>query len=59
MVTAGVIGHSAMTGIHETCMGNEITMLYEEKLERRINKVHTVTSSLPQSGLGDEPVRTT
>lgn len=59
MVTTGRMGHSAMTRINETCMGNEITTLYEEKLERRITRYTLAQPHLGRAECGNEPVRST
>lgn len=48
VVTAQVMGHSAMTGINETCMGNENTKrLQGKKTIKEDYQVRAFTSSLP------------
>lgn len=59
MVTTGLMGHSAMTRINETCTGNEITTLYEEKLERRITRYTLAHPHFGRTECGSEPVCST
>lgn len=59
VVTAGAMGHSAMTGINETRVGDEIAKLWRGSQNGGLPGIHAVTASLPQTWAGAAPVCTT